>query len=311
MTENTEKNGEADNEAPKKKKKSRRRKLLFWKKAPPLVPVLRLTGPIGAVSPLRQGMSLASVADTLEAAFTVKGARAVAILLNSPGGSPVQSALIYKRIRALAKENHVKVYVFAEDVAASGGYMIACAGDEIYADESSVIGSIGVISAGFGFTGLIEKLGIERRVHTAGESKAMLDPFQPERAEEVARLEALQREVHAHFKALVKESRGKRLAEEPELFTGAFWAGEKAKELGLIDGLGDLRSVMRHKFGKNVQLKKVGGARPWWRRAQGIGISPSRGEADLPQISAQISATWAEDLMAALEARSLWSRFGL
>lgn len=291
-------------EAPKpKKKKPRRRKLLFWKKAPPLVPVVRLSGAIGAVSPVRQGMTLGSVAEALETAFTMKGARAVALLVNSPGGSPVQSAFIYKRIRALAKENHVKVYVFAEDVAASGGYMIACAGDEIYADESSVIGSIGVVSAGFGFTGLIEKLGVERRVHTAGESKAMLDPFKPEEPEEVARLEAIQREVHEHFKALVRESRGRKLAEDADLFTGAFWAGQKAKDLGLIDGLGDLRAVMRHKFGTKVQLKAVGQARPWWRRSQSIGV----GKGAFPQFP----VNWAADLLAAAEARSLWSRFGL
>ncbi len=170
--------------------------------------VVRLNGVIGAVSPLRGGIDLASVAGMLEEAFNLKGVKAVALAINSPGGSPVQSALIYKRIRALSAEESVPVYAFAEDVAASGGYMLACAADEIYADDSSIIGSIGVVSAGFGFTGLIDKLGIERRVHTSGENKATLDPFKPENPEDVKRLLELQAEVHEGFKTLVRASRG-------------------------------------------------------------------------------------------------------
>ena len=190
----------------------------------PVVAVVRLAGIIGPSQPIRGGLNLAAVAPALEAAFAMKNAKAVALVINSPGGSPVQSSLIYKRIRQLAEEKSLPVYAFAEDVAASGGYMIACAADEIYADESSVIGSIGVVSAGFGFTGLIEKLGVERRVHTAGESKAMLDPFQPEKPDEVARLKALQEEVHENFKALVKKARGERLkADDPAIFSGEFW----------------------------------------------------------------------------------------
>ena len=192
----------------------------------PVVAVVRLAGIIGPSQPLRGGLNLAAVAGPLEAAFSLKGAKAVALIVNSPGGSPVQSSLIYKRIRSLAEEKELPVYAFAEDVAASGGYMIACAADEIYADESSVIGSIGVVSAGFGFTGLIEKLGVERRVHTAGESKAMLDPFQPEKEEDVKRLETLQRDVHENFKKLVRDARGDRLkVDDPAIFSGEFWAG--------------------------------------------------------------------------------------
>jgi signal peptide peptidase SppA len=272
-----------------------------------VVAVVRLNGVIGAVSPLRGGIDLAAVAGSLEAAFEMKGVKAVALSINSPGGSPVQSSLIFKRIRALAEEKSLPVFAFAEDVAASGGYMLACAADEIYADESSIVGSIGVVSAGFGFTGLIEKLGVERRVHTAGESKSMLDPFKPENPEDVARLEALQREVHENFKSLVRRSRGPRLAEPSgELFTGAFWAAEGAKARGLIDGIGDLRSVLREKFGKEVRLKVVGGKKPFWRR--GIGLSRvSNGLAE----PSGLADGFVQGLVGALEARSLWSRFGL
>lgn len=271
------------------------------------VAVVRLNGVIGAVSPLRGGIDLASVAASLEGAFEMKGVKAVALSINSPGGSPVQSSLIYKRVRALAEEKSLPVYAFAEDVAASGGYMLACAADEIYADESSIVGSIGVVSAGFGFAGLIEKLGVERRVHTAGESKSMLDPFKPENPDDVARLEALQREVHENFKSLVRRSRGPRLSDPSgEIFTGAFWAAEGAKARGLIDGIGDLRTVMRQKFGKEVRLKVVGSRKPFWRR--GIGLTG--GSKSLPE-PASLADGLAQGLIGAIEARSLWSRFGL
>jgi len=273
---------------------------------PAIVAVVRLNGVIGAVSPLRGGIDLASVAGTLEDAFKLKGVKAVALAINSPGGSPVQSALIYKRIRALSAEESVPVYAFAEDVAASGGYMLACAADEIYADDSSIIGSIGVVSAGFGFTGLIDKLGIERRVHTAGENKATLDPFKPENPDEVKRLLELQAEVHEGFKALVRTSRGERLKVTDDLFTGAFWAAGGAKARGLIDGLGDLRSVMREKFGDEVKLRVVGTRKPFWRR--GIGMSDRRGP---EPFGADMGANLAQGLLSTLENRSLWSRFGL
>src|SRR6202047_1484052 len=160
-----------------------------------VVPVVRLSGVIGAVRPLRPGMTLAGVARTLERAFSVRNAKAVALLINSPGGSPVQSRQIYLRIRQLAAEKQLPVLVFVEDVAASGGYMIACAGDEIFCDPSSILGSIGVVGSSFGFPKLMEKLGVERRLYVSGEHKAMLDPFLPEKAEDVERLKALQQEI--------------------------------------------------------------------------------------------------------------------
>lgn len=279
----------------------RRRLFPDWTR-PAVVTVVRLNGVIGAVSPIRGGIDLASVASALETAFTMGGVKAVALSINSPGGSPVQSSLIYKRIRALAEEESVPVYAFAEDVAASGGYMLACAADEIYADESSIIGSIGVVSSGFGFTGLIDKLGVERRVHTSGESKSMLDPFKPENPDDVERLKALQGEVHEGFKNLVRTSRGERLGASEDLFTGAFWAASGAKDRGLIDGLGDLRSVMREKFGKDVKLRVVGGKRPFWRK--GIGMEASTESRGLGE-------GLALGLVSALENRSLWSKFGL
>ncbi|MDO8838708.1 MAG: S49 family peptidase [Parvibaculum sp.] len=279
----------------------------------PVVAVVRLAGIIGPTQPIRGGLNLAAVAPALEAAFTMKHVKAVALIVNSPGGSPVQSSLIYKRIRALAKEKSLPVYAFAEDVAASGGYMIACAADEIYADESSVIGSIGVVSAGFGFTGLIEKLGVERRVHTSGESKAMLDPFQPEKPDDVARLKALQEEVHENFKSLVTKARGARLkTDDPEIFSGAFWAGEGAQARGLIDGLADLRSHMRGLYGDTVKLRLVASRAPWWRPGGGMA---SRFGASFPAIgggfAAEMGAGLVDGLIAAAEKRSLWSRFGL
>jgi signal peptide peptidase SppA len=194
-------------------------------------------------TPLRPGLSLAAVAGPIEKAFSASKLSSVAVLINSPGGSPVQSNLIFKRIRQLAAEKQKRVYVFCEDVAASGGYFLAIAGDEIYADPSSIVGSIGVVSAGFGFDKAIEKLGIDRRVYTAGMSKSTLDPFQPEKPEDVARIKAIQKDIHETFIALVKERRGARLAAtDDELFSGAFWSGPKALQLGLIDGISDVRS---------------------------------------------------------------------
>src|SRR6202011_4525024 len=210
-----------------------------------VVPVVRLSGLIGAVTPLRPGMSLAGVARMLERAFSVKNARAVALVINSPGGSPVQSRQIYLRIRQLAEEKKLPVLVFVEDVAASGGYMIACAGDEIFCDPSSILGSIGVVGGSFGFQELIKKVGVERRLYTAGAHKAMLDPFLPENPDDVARLKAIQREIHAIFIALVRESRGSRLkGGDDVLFTGEYWAGDTSISLGLADPIGDIRSTL-------------------------------------------------------------------
>src|ERR1700761_3295204 len=223
-----------------------------------VVPVVRLSGVIGAVTPLRPGMSLAGVAKMLDKAFSTKNAKAVAISINSPGGSPVQSRQIYLRIRQLAAEKKLPVLVFVEDVAASGGYMLACAGDEIFCDPSSILGSIGVVGGSFGFQELIKKIGVERRLYTAGSHKAMLDPFKPENPDDVARVKALQSEIHAIFIDLVKQSRGGRLkAADDVLFTGEYWAGETSIKLGLADAVGDIRSVLRARYGDKVKTPVI------------------------------------------------------
>src|ERR1700746_3353870 len=237
-------------------------KLMEWMPArlsgAAVVPVVRLSGLIGAVTPLRPGMSLAGVARVLERAFSIGNAKAVALLINSPGGSPVQSRQIYLRIRQLATEKKLPVLVFVEDVAASGGYMIACAGDEIFCDPSSILGSIGVVGGSFGFQGLIQKIGVERRLYTAGAHKAMLGPFLAENPDDVARVKALPREVHAIFIALVKQSRGSRLkGADDVLFTGEYWAGETSISLGLADAIGDLRSTLRARYGDKVQTPVI------------------------------------------------------
>ena len=274
-----------------------------WFDRSPVVPVLRLSGAIGISSPFSPGLNLASLAEQIEKAFSVKNAKAVALQINSPGGSPVQSKLIFNRIRALAEENDIPVYSFVEDVAASGGYWLALAGDEVYADDSSILGSIGVISAGFGFHKAIEKVGVERRVYTAGKRKMSLDPFAPEQPEEITRLKALQKDIHQAFRSLVEDRRGDKIAEAGDmLFTGEFWSGTKAVELGLIDGLGDLRSVMRRKFGDKVNLKLITPKRGLFKRA-GIGSVLPTGQT--------LTAGLTEDVLSTLEARALWSRFGL
>ncbi|WP_367273837.1 S49 family peptidase [Niveispirillum sp.] len=217
--------------------------------------VLRLSGTIGTG---RRGLSLETLEQDISRAFAPTDLAAVALSINSPGGSPVQSALIARRIRALAAEKSVPVLAFVEDVAASGGYWLACAADEITADGCSIVGSIGVVSAGFGFTGLIDKLGVDRRVHTAGTSKAMLDPFQAERPDDVAHLKSLQADMHAAFKQWVRDRRGARLtAPETELFEGAFWTGRRSLELGLVDRLGDMRTTLRERFGEKVHVHVV------------------------------------------------------
>lgn len=278
---------------------------LRWRKPRPLVSVVRLSGVIGASSgPLRSGLSLASVAPLLERAFAPKKQAAVALAINSPGGSPVQSALIARRIRDLAAEKKVPVLAFCEDVAASGGYWLALAADEIFADTSSVVGSIGVLSGGFGLHELIARHGIERRLYTAGEKKVLLDPFQPERPDGVEKLTQVMRDIHEAFKATVRERRGARLAaDEAELFSGAFWAGEAAVGLGLIDGIGHLRPVLRQRFGEKVRLRVVAEERGLFRRL-GFGSQAADGAAALAD--ALPSA-----VLAAAEERLLRSRFGL
>jgi signal peptide peptidase SppA len=277
-----------------------------WISRGPLVPVLRFSGPIGMATPLRPGLSISTSAAAIDKAFSMRGAKAVAIQINSPGGSAVQSMLIYKRIRALAAEKGLKVYVFAEDVAASGGYLLALAGDEIYADPSSIVGSIGVITATFGLNELIAKIGVERRVYTAGKSKDTLDPFLPEKPEDVERIKSLQLDVHATFIDLVKERRGGKIANAGEdLFTGEFWSGRRALEFGLIDGLSDVRSKMRSLFGEDVRLKLVMPSTSWLRRKRSI--FAEAGALDFGFLSGGLAA----DLISAIEARALWSRFGL
>ncbi len=262
----------------------------------PIIPVVRLSGTIGRASRLQTGLTMEAAAAPLAKAFGIKRAPAVAILIDSPGGSPVQSHLIFKRIRALAEEKEKTVLVFVEDVAASGGYMIACAGDEIIVDPSSIVGSIGVVSAGFGFVEAISKIGVERRVYTAGENKVTLDPFQPEKEEDVERLKALQEEVHEMFTDLVKSRRGDVLADDPDLFTGLFWSGKRAVSLGLADRSGDLRAVLREKFGDKVRMKVISPDKGFLSRRLGF--------------SAGIAERFAGALVGELDERALRARYG-
>jgi signal peptide peptidase SppA len=270
----------------------------------PIVPVVRLSGVIGFSTPLKPGLTISTVARPLERAFAWRNAKAVALAINSPGGSAVQSHLIFQRIRQLAEEQSRQVIAFIEDVGASGGYMIACAADEIICDDASIVGSIGVIGGSFGFPRLIEKLGIERRLYASGEHKGMLDPFLPEKPDEVARLKAIQQDIHAGFIGLVKGRRGPALTgADDELFSGEYWAGRKAVEFGLADGVGDLRSVLRKRYGDNVVTPLVAGERGWFGRAKpgvGAGFGGWVG-----------SAGFAEEIVSALEARALWARYGL
>jgi len=281
---------------------------MWFFKRRPVVPVVRFSGPIGFATPLRPGLSIAAVASGLERAFSLSKVPSVAIVVNSPGGSPVQSNLIFKRVRQLAEEKKKKVYVFCEDVAASGGYYLAIAGDEIYADPSSIVGSIGVISASFGFDKAIAKLGVERRVYTSGEAKGLLDSFQPEKPEDVARLKAIQKDVHDVFIGVVKDRRAARLKGlDSELFSGAFWSAAKALELGLIDGVSDVRSKMRELHGEDVQLKVVPfGPGGWLSRLFRLPRLGQIGVGELPPALAL-----ADDLVSAIETRALWSRYGL
>jgi serine protease SohB len=271
----------------------------------PVVPVVRLTGIVGFSTPLRPGLTLAGLARTLDRAFTIRQAPAVAIVVNSPGGSPVQSHLIFRRIRQLAEQHQRRVIAFIEDAGASGGYMIACAADEIVADPHSIVGSIGVVGGTFGFDKLIGKLGIERRLYTSGEHKAMLDPFLPENPDDVDRLKKLQREIHDDFIALVKSRRGGKLAgAEGDLFSGAYWTGRRALELGLVDAIGDLRSVLRERFGDKLVTPVVSAERGWLGRR----LLGAAGDA---AFAAPAGMALAEDLISALEARAIWARYGL
>ncbi|MCX4083550.1 S49 family peptidase [Rickettsia hoogstraalii] len=237
-----------------------------------VIAVLRLSGVIGKVSTMQSGLTLESLNELIEKAFKIKKLKALCLIINSPGGSPVQSELIAKRIRDLAKENKIKIYSFIEDMAASGGYWLACSGDRIYASYSSVIGSIGVVSSGFGFHEAINKLGIERRVYTEGKNKAILDPFKPINKEDLKIIKDLQKQVYEHFVEYVKTRRVGKLTQQDEiLFNGEFWAGQTALDYGLIDGIGDMYSIMKEKFGDNIKFQYLCAKQPWLKKKLGMG----------------------------------------
>lgn len=274
-------------------------------KSPPRICVLKLSGVIGPPSRMGESLSLDRLGPTLERAFEAQGIKAVALAINSPGGTAAQSMLIHQRIRALAQEKNLPVFAFTEDVAASGGYMLACAADEIFASEGSILGSIGVISASFGFERLIEKVGVERRLYTAGTRKSLLDPFLPVDTLDVERLKSVQSDMHDSFKSMVRTRRGNRLKGDDEhLFSGEFWTGTRAVALGLADGIADLRSEMRRRYGQDVEFKWI--APPsrqrfvFWRN-----VSLRQQAASIPW------GDLAEDVLARIEARAIWARFGL
>jgi len=264
----------------------------FFKKKK-IVPHIKLNGVIGNVGKFRQGLDFAGQEEIIKKAFSIKKAPAVAISINSPGGSPVQSHLIHDFIRYQAKKNKKKVIIFTEDVAASGGYLIACAGDEIYANQSSIVGSIGVIYSSFGFKDLIQKIGVQRRVYTAGKNKSTLDPFMEEKQEDIERLKNIQLDLHKDFIDIVEKSRSAKLKKNTgiELFSGEFWSGKKAKELGLIDGIGNAEQILRKKFGDNVIIKKFEKTKGWLAK----------------KLS---SESHTEQIISILEERSIWQRYG-
>ena len=269
----------------------------------PVVPVVRIAGVIGVVTPLRPGLLLSTIARSLERAFETPRARAVALIINSPGGSPSQSHLIFRRIRQLAEEKKIPVLAFVEDVGASGGYMLACAADEIICNDFSIVGSIGVVGASFGFHELMEKVGIERRLYTSGDRKVMLDPFLPQKPDDVKQIKAIQQDIHAHFIALVKERRGSRLnGPDKTLFSGEFWTAQKAVELGLADRLGDMRSTLRERYGDKVHTPLISAERSLFgRRLPGVNFADA--------LTRQSGL--ADDLISALEIRAVWGRYGL
>ena len=269
--------------------------LSFFKKKK-IVPHIKLSGVIGNVGKFKQGIDFSSQEEIITKAFSVKKAACVAITINSPGGSPVQSHLIFNFIRQQAKKNKKKVIVFAEDVAASGGYLIACAGDEIYANSSSIIGSIGVIYSSFGFKDLIQKIGVQRRVYTAGKNKSTLDPFKEEKPEDIERIKKLQLELHSDFINLVKKSRGSKLKDPDKnnTFTGEFWSGSTSLKLGLIDGIGNAEQILREKFGENIEIKK-------FEKQKGF-------------LAKRLSSSLdnhVDNIVSTIEERALWQKFGL
>lgn len=259
-----------------------------------VINVIRLEGVISSGRSMQSSLSGKSLEPLFKKAFR-KGVSGVALAINCPGGSPVQSALIATNIRRLAEKHKIPVYAFCEDVAASGGYWLACAADEIYADQNSIIGSIGVISGGFGFPKALDKLGVERRIYTAGTSKSTNDPFKPENPEDVAKLKILLEEIHQSFIAEVQSRRGAKLKDNKDLFTGAFWTGRKALELGLVDGIAHMESELRRKFGDKVEITEITGPKGWGLKRLGLGVV-----SELPEAA-----------LNALEQRALWQRFGL
>ncbi|TVQ57493.1 MAG: S49 family peptidase [Rhodobacteraceae bacterium] len=270
--------------------KTLRQRLLSVVRPGPVVSVLRLYGAIGLGGPLGRGIDDESLAPLIERAFAPRRLKAVALAINSPGGSPAQSALIAARIRRLADERAVKVHAFCEDVAASGGYWLACAADQIWAEANAIVGSIGVVSASFGFQDAIARLGVERRVHTAGERKTLLDPFRPEDPADVERLKRIQKGVHDNFIAHVERARGDRLTgDRAALFSGDVWLAAEAQELGLIDGVGHLAPTMRRLYGEDVRFAV---ARPRKSLLQRLG------------------APGAAELLGAVEERALFARYG-
>lgn len=281
---------------------------LTWFKRGPHVSVLRLYGAIGTGGRFSQTLSHAPLEDAIEAAFASKRTKAVALVINSPGGSPAQSGLIARHIRRLADEKNIPVLAFCEDAAASGGYLLACAADEIFVDEYTVIGSVGVISASFGAVEAIGKLGIERRLHTAGNSKALMDPFSPKKPEDEERLKTILTAIHERFIAWVKGSRGARLKDGVDYFQGDVWIGQNAVDLGVADGVGHLKDIIKARYGKTMRLREFGR-----RKASLLGRLAGKGaNASLTSMAADsVGAGAVTALVETAEERALWARYGL
>tara|TARA_Y100000590_G_scaffold278336_1_gene312408 strand:- start:4026 stop:4859 length:834 start_codon:yes stop_codon:yes gene_type:complete len=276
--------------------------MLNFLKKKKIVPVVHISGIIGNVGGLRSGITISSVEHLIEKAFKIKNSSAVAIIINSPGGSPVQSSLIYKRIKSLSIKNKTKVFFFVEDVAASGGYYIACSGDEIYVDENSIVGSIGVIYASFGFDKLIKKYGVERRIFTTGKNKSILDSFQKQKLSDIKKLKSVQMNIFKNFKDIVIKSRGKKINKEnKEIFSGSFWAGNEAVKLGLVDGIGDLKSIMKNKFGEKIKYVTIKPKKSFLKSI----FSKSFYSKDLVGTKKIIN-----DIITYMESKNIWGRYG-
>ncbi len=259
------------------------------------IPTLRLSGVIGQAGLMKSGLNILTLDKLIEKLFSYKKSPAVALIVNSPGGSPTQSSLIAKKLINASKSKNKKILTFVEDVAASGGYWLACAGDEIFIDSNSILGSIGVISPGFGFVDLIKKIGVERRIYTSGKSKSFLDPFSEEKKEDIDRLKIIQEQIHENFITYVKQRRGSKIKEKDseELFSGRFWIGHNAIDLGLADGIGSIHEVVRERFGKKAKIKMIDQKKSFIQR----------------KLSSSLINT--DQIINQLEEKALWSRFGL